>query len=713
MKKIFLLFGILFSLNVHSQEIKIKPTEIDGSVLVEENAGQKSTILTTNLTSTVNHNSIAEKWAVKVRPTFSRRHFTDEIDSIKQAKLKNKFSNTNEDSEESSRAVTPVIGTNFEGNWSLAGAPPDNSMAISNGGYIVTANNDGIEYYNSSGTQLYFNYWYDFFNDPSLTSMIYDPKVIYDSGSDRFVLVVLHGSTASTSKVIVCFSQTNNPSSGWYRYDLSGNPLANNCWFDYPALGVSNNEIYVTGNLFTSGSNTFNQSIIYQITKAGGYAGGSLNWQYWSGLSASPYTAFTLQPASYGHQGNYGPGIYFVSNSAGGSNQIRLWDLTNDIGSSPSLNSYTISTTAYSPAGDAQQLGSSDLMDNGDCRVQNAFYLDGTLHFVFHSDIGSGWNGINYNRINTTTLTNQSTTFGLSGTADYSYPSVVSFSTSITDKSVMIAFLRSSSSIYPELRVVNCDNTLTWSGSTLVKSGETFVNFLTGDERWGDYSGISRRHNAATARIWLAGCYGANIPGYMNNTYKTWISEIYSTSSGSAPTANFSATPLTGGAPLIVNFTDLSTNSPTSWSWTFTGGSPSTSTLQNPSVTYNTPGLYTVSLTSSNGFGSDIETKNNYINVYSTAGSESELLSGMNPKIFPNPVYDLINITFNTQTSEELTIKIVDMNGSLVKLLYRDTPKMGENILTFNKGVLPTGTYFVVFSTKSEIIKNEKIIVIN
>jgi PKD repeat protein len=64
-----------------------------------------------------------------------------------------------------------------------------------------------------------------------------------------------------------------------------------------------------------------------------------------------------------------------------------------------------------------------------------------------------------------------------------------------------------------------------------------------------------------------------------------------------------------------VTFTDTSINSPTSWSWTFEGGTPSTSTAQNPTITYNTEGTYDVSLTVTNSFGSDTETKTDYITV--------------------------------------------------------------------------------------------------
>jgi PKD repeat protein len=81
------------------------------------------------------------------------------------------------------------------------------------------------------------------------------------------------------------------------------------------------------------------------------------------------------------------------------------------------------------------------------------------------------------------------------------------------------------------------------------------------------------------------------------------------------PAADFSASATAVFEGNSINFTDESTNNPSSWSWTFTGGTPSSSTAQNPSVTYNTAGTYTVSLTAYNGAGNDTETKTAYITV--------------------------------------------------------------------------------------------------
>ncbi|MBN2682096.1 MAG: PKD domain-containing protein [Bacteroidales bacterium] len=80
--------------------------------------------------------------------------------------------------------------------------------------------------------------------------------------------------------------------------------------------------------------------------------------------------------------------------------------------------------------------------------------------------------------------------------------------------------------------------------------------------------------------------------------------------------ADFSGTPTSIMVTESVNFTDASYGSVTSWNWTFTGGTPGTSTDQNPTgIVYNTPGSYAVSLEVSDGTNNDTETKNGYIVV--------------------------------------------------------------------------------------------------
>ena len=67
-----------------------------------------------------------------------------------------------------------------------------------------------------------------------------------------------------------------------------------------------------------------------------------------------------------------------------------------------------------------------------------------------------------------------------------------------------------------------------------------------------------------------------------------------------------------------VYFTDMSIGSPTSWNWSFAGGTPSSSNLQNPTVNYPNSGAYNVTLTISNSNGTNSTTQTSYITVSTT-----------------------------------------------------------------------------------------------
>ena len=101
--------------------------------------------------------------------------------------------------------------------------------------------------------------------------------------------------------------------------------------------------------------------------------------------------------------------------------------------------------------------------------------------------------------------------------------------------------------------------------------------------------------------------YGYPVPPSTNRV------DILSTSS---PVADFTSNITVLDAGETVDFTDLSTNTPTAWSWTFEGGTPATSSLQNPEgIQYTTAGTYDVTLTATNAVGSGTVTKTGYITV--------------------------------------------------------------------------------------------------
>ena len=106
-----------------------------------------------------------------------------------------------------------------------------------------------------------------------------------------------------------------------------------------------------------------------------------------------------------------------------------------------------------------------------------------------------------------------------------------------------------------------------------------------------------------------------------------WSSDMYHSAPGADFTADRTLVPVGCG----INFTDLSSGVPTSWTWTFPGGTPSTSHDINPAgIVYNTAGTYLVKLKIANEAGTDSITKNSYITVSGTLGPVTNFVSDKN-----------------------------------------------------------------------------------
>ncbi len=95
-----------------------------------------------------------------------------------------------------------------------------------------------------------------------------------------------------------------------------------------------------------------------------------------------------------------------------------------------------------------------------------------------------------------------------------------------------------------------------------------------------------------------------------------------------APTADFASNvqQICEGGTITYNDNSWGGDA-TSWDWTFPGGTPSTSTEQNPTITYNTAGTYSATLTTSNSTGSDNFTRTNYVNVSGDAMFNAQFYS--------------------------------------------------------------------------------------
>ncbi|MEZ4890401.1 MAG: GEVED domain-containing protein [Crocinitomicaceae bacterium] len=160
-------------------------------------------------------------------------------------------------------------------------------------------------------------------------------------------------------------------------------------------------------------------------------------------------------------------------------------------------------------------------------------------------------------------------------------------------------------------------------------------------------------------------------------------------SGGTAPTANFSADQTTVPTGTTVNFTDLSSNSPTSWTWAvtpatgwvYTGSTSATS--QNPKITFNTAGTYSIQLTAANSYGSDVELKSSYIVVTSSGNTPCTAtsttcdefiaqvqLGTINNSTACTNYTDYSNLSTNLTKGQQYTIGIIGQIGTNFGSLY-------------------------------------------
>ena len=201
--------------------------------------------------------------------------------------------------------------------------------------------------------------------------------------------------------------------------------------------------------------------------------------------------------------------------------------------------------------------------------------------------------------------------------------------------------------------------------------------------------------------------WGNNSPGYIEASNETgvlvfvfhsdgsvtgsgWTANIACVGSVLAPIADFtsdSTTIIEGG---MVHFTDLTQNEPTSWSWLFPGGNPGSSSEQNPVVSYDTPGVYTVTLVATNAAGSNTMLKPDYITVEQAVGIDLPLDVSLH--LFPNPAHAKVFI----QTNQKIThIRLVNLMGK--QLLDKNDV---NGIHQFDVSTFPIGSYILIMNTE-------------
>lgn len=162
------------------------------------------------------------------------------------------------------------------------------------------------------------------------------------------------------------------------------------------------------------------------------------------------------------------------------------------------------------------------------------------------------------------------------------------------------------------------------ASKTVMETGDTvsFTDLTTGSaDNWswsfpGSVQGSSNAQNPEGIQYNNPGVYNVSLTVTILGQYPSTETKSTYIEVIDLPVAAFEADTLDIWEGQTVNFTDLSTNNPDAWSWTFNGGTPGTSTAQNPSVVYNTPGCFDVGLqVFKSGLDGVSTSENCYINV--------------------------------------------------------------------------------------------------
>src|SRR5690606_10346637 len=145
-----------------------------------------------------------------------------------------------------------------------------------------------------------------------------------------------------------------------------------------------------------------------------------------------------------------------------------------------------------------------------------------------------------------------------------------------------------------------------------------------------------------------------------------------------------------------INFNDLSTNTPTNWTWYFFGADTPTDNNQNPTnICYSSVGTFDVALVSSNAFGGDSLFLSNYITVDSCITPEEVVPVVVIPNVF-SPNEDGQNDLFKVSGIGILNVSINVFNRWGQKVFNTNQLNDGWDGRTNSGTEVPEGTYYFI-----------------
>lgn len=378
----------------------------------------------------------------------------------------------------------------------LNSIPPDTHGAVGPN-HLMAVLNTQVRVQDRNGTALSTvtlnGFWSSLGNPDS-----FDPKLMYDPFAGRWIFVACANPESSTSSILIGASQTSDPTGNWNLYRVEVDP-AHLLWADYPSVGFNKDWIVVQVNMFPINSGSA-RTKVYAFSKASVYAGGaSASFTSFNNALGGSFNQTMVPAITYD---NTLPTMYLVSTWSSAQGALRIFTLTGAVGGE------TLTPTSFFPSsptpwssdtngvGDfGQQAGSNQKIDNGDPRLQQVVYRNGSLwcaHQIFLPAGGSPTRtAVQWWQIDPASgaVAQRATIDDPTGTTSYAYPSIAV--NKFND--VLIGYSRYAGTQFASANYSFRAGTDPLNGlraDTVLKpgTGQYYKTFDGDRNRWGDYS---------------------------------------------------------------------------------------------------------------------------------------------------------------------------------------------------------------------------------
>ena len=438
----------------------------------------------------------------------------------------------------------PHMTTNFAirdtGSWT-----PGDCTIAAGPSYLVVAFNSSVAIYDKAGNQTWFSSLDGLLGATAGWKGHFDPKVVYDEGSNRFYLMALDLDLASRQSVwSVAVSVSSDPNQGWYVYGQMANQWDGE-GIDYEDLGFSPRAIYLTGNYISfsdwaalPGPAVNHTNALWVMDKAAMVAGQAVTfWTFGDVAGESNQPVFQTRVAQV-HTVPFGGAVDgFMTGWQSMLNppntmRVSVWGVGlpgNFPTGAPTLDRRTVDTTVPAGTPNAQQSGGPARLQGDNLgAAQLSLYFRGntlTMPLPVGSGSVSAARVLHLSVVWPTVSIAWQTDYG-DGTHYHLWPNVA---VNARGQQALV-YGRAGTDEFANFRwATRTTDDPGFGSSKLVKAGEAYVGNPMTDTgatlyRWGDYSGVAV--DPVSQGFWMFGMYAMERGNNDGTDFEFWCGYV-------------------------------------------------------------------------------------------------------------------------------------------------------------------------------------------